>query len=119
MPKKRVQGHLWPVSPADKEWARLRMVELGISQSDLARQLGTSTALISLFFDETGRRPMRHSRFWPDMVKALGGVPPTVSSPSGTLDEHKRVILEHWDRLSDEDKRAVVQLIRSLTSRQP
>lgn len=93
------------------------MIELGISQSDLARQLGTSTALISLFFDEAGPRPMRHSRFWPDMVRALGGVPPTVSSPSGTIDENKRLILEHWDKLTDEDKQAVLQLIRSLTAR--
>lgn len=121
MPKRRQTGQLWPVSPEDKKWAREQMKLRGISQADLSRLVKTSTAMMSLFFDEETERPVRHSRLWPRIVEVLGGSAPTVTPPTGDganqIDESKRALLENWDKLSESDRAIVNELVRSLTAK--
>jgi hypothetical protein len=117
MTKRRQLGRLWPVTPDQKKWARKVMTERGMTQSDLARAVKTTTAMISQFFDEEAEHPVRHSRFWPQMVAALGGVPPTVSDPSEAIDEHQRIVLDGWPLMSSDERAAVSTLVRSLTAK--
>lgn len=119
MAKRRPTGQLWPVGPDEKKWAREQMKERGISQADLSRLVKTSTAMISLFFDEENPRPVRHSRLWPRIVEVLGGQAPTVTSPAGDgahqMDEARRALLDNYDKLSADQQRIVNELVRSLT----
>lgn len=120
MSKRRQLGRLWPITPDDKAWARKRMAERSISQAELARLVKTTTAMMSQFFDEESEHPVRHSRFWPAIVTALGGTPPTISDPDGAAaDEHQRAILDRWHLMTADERAAVSTLVISLTSKRP
>lgn len=121
MAKRRPTGQFWPVGPTEKKWAREQMIQRGITQADLSRLVKTSTAMISMFFDETTDRPVRQSRLWPRIVEVLGGKTPTVTSPSGDgahhIDEAKKALLENWEKLTDADRAIVNDLVRALTAK--
>lgn len=108
---------MWPVSEEHKEWARQRMAELDMTQADLSRAVGISTAAVAQFFG-TGQEQSRH---WPAIVAALGGTPPKVTDPRGytddEIDEYRRTIASGWHLLTDEERRAVADLVQTLTSR--
>ncbi|HKP08305.1 MAG TPA: helix-turn-helix transcriptional regulator [Microbacterium sp.] len=110
---------LWPVTAADKQWARVQMEKLGMTQAELARRVSTTTAMISQFFDDDSDHPVRHSRFWPQIVAALGGAPPTVTTPSEVVDEHQRVVLERWPLMSSDERAAVSTLVIAMTTKRP
>lgn len=117
MAKRRQLERLWPVTPRDKAWALAAMAERGITKAGLARAVKTSTAMISQFFDERAEHPVRHSRFWPAIVAALGGTPPSLQDPSDPIDEHKQAVLDGWALMSSDERAAVSTLVRSLISR--
>lgn len=102
------------------------MVELGIKKADLARAVGTSTAMITMLFDEKRAIPVRSSKLWPAIEDTLGGRS-AKASVSATDDaagdlareiaEDALTILENWSQLSPGDRRAVAALVTSLTRR--
>ncbi len=93
------------------------MAELGLTQGELSRRVGTTTAMISLLLNEQHENPIKQSRLWPRIVEVLGGTPPTVHDPGNLVDKHRQALLDSWDLLSDEDRAIVEQLIRSLTAK--
>jgi len=118
-PRRKQLPKLWPVTPDDKRWARSQMEKLGMTQAELSRRVSTTTAMISQFFDETAPNPVRHSRFWPQIVAALGGTPPTVTTPSEVADEHQRIVLERWSLMSSDERAAVSTLVLAMTTKRP
>jgi transcriptional regulator with XRE-family HTH domain len=65
--QKHPKGTAWPVDEQTRKLIRDRMTERGISQSDLARAIGLTTAGMSMFF--TGKS--KHSRVLPQIFAVL------------------------------------------------
>ena len=105
-----------PVSVDGKRWAKAQMEAMGITQDELGAKVGCSGAMISMLLNEDRVPPVTSSRYWRDIVLALGGEPPTISEPSlEEIDRHKRIILNHWNDLTDEERAHVAAIVEILT----
>lgn len=117
VPKKpRPSEKLWI---ADVAWKRRVLEKLGVrSQNWLAKEVGMTSAMMSLLLGERGRNVVSQTAFMPRINKAVGLPAPTQTThDDAEVDEAKASIDEHWDRLTDEDRAYVKDLVARLARR--
>jgi hypothetical protein len=101
------------ISEEDREWIRRRLKERKMSVRALGDALGQTRQAIYLVLDGTTRT----TEVWPQMVKALGGTPP--SGPPPITDERLKEIVRRWQILDDEARKLVHDLAKRLSVRKP
>lgn len=99
---------------ATAEWKRAvneRMAELDMSRADLAREIGTSPASVSLLLGSAGAPLVTSStKLMPAIHRALRWPPPRSSRGESSVDELHEKLTQLWGDL-DETERAVITMI--------
>lgn len=114
--KPRPSEKLWI---ADVAWKRRVLEKLGTrSQNWLAKEVGMTSAMMSLLLGEKGRNKVSQTAFLPRINKVVGlSVPTQVTHDDIEIDAAKASIDENWDYLSDEDRAYVKDLVSRLARR--
>lgn len=115
----RPTGPFWPTPAKWKAWIEQVMADKGVTQADLHRETGASTAAISDLFNES--KNVRQSRLVPAIHRALGLPEPLPPAPrkrdERERDELLRELLELWLDLAAPDRELLMSLARRARTR--
>ena len=101
---------MWIVSREWQEWAEKRMVDEELSQNELARRVGVSSAAMSHLFKPLTRK-IRQTRLLPAINRELGGDPPIQTTVEEAVDAEREAFGEAFDLLTDEQQAALRELV--------